>query len=155
MKRPHSTNIETATAIAAPAAFALPAVERILREFADPGSASLALNISELHLPFQAVISVPVKARVSAGCGRNEWRLRIQAAQHAQLYPVFEGALRLLRAGHTSELHLEGAYAVPLGTLGRAIDATVLRGAAEASLQRFVREIAHRVAAISHWTHIA
>jgi hypothetical protein len=155
MTRPQSTKIETRTAIAAPAAFALPAVERILREFADPGNASLALNISELHLPFQAVISVPVQARVAAGAARNEWRLEIRAADRAQLYPVFEGTLRLQRAGHGSELHLEGAYAVPLGTLGRAIDATVLRGAAGSSLQRFVREIAHRVAAISQWTHIA
>ena len=155
MKRPHSPNIETRVAIGAPAAFALPAVERILREFADPGSASLALNISELHLPFQAVISVPVHACVAPHAGPNEWRRGNRAAERAQHNPQFDGMLSLERAVHGSELHLEGRYTVPLGTLGRVIDATVLRGAAESSLQRFVREIAHRVAAISQWTHIA
>ena len=155
MKRPHMTTIEVRTAISAPAAFALPAVERILREFADPGSASLALNIRELHLPFQAAISVPVRASVTRGMGRDEWRLQIRAERHPQFYPVFDGTLRLCCAGQASELHLSGAYAVPLGALGRAIDSTVFNGAAEASLKRFVREVAHRVAAISQWTRIA
>lgn len=155
MKRYHGKTIEVRTAIAQPAAFALPAVERILCDFANPGSASLALSISELHLPFQGVISVPVRALVAPGIARDEWLLQIEAQQRAALYPVFEGTLRLHRAGRGSELHLLGHYTVPLGTLGRAIDATLLSGAAESSLKRFVREIAHRVAAISQWTHIA
>lgn len=143
------------TAISAPAAFTLPAVEAILREFRDPARASLALNACELRVPFEAVISVPVQARIGPGEGRDEWSVRISAATLPMLYPAFEGCLRLLRAGQGSELNLEGLYDVPFGAFGHARDRAVFREAAEASLERFLREIAHRVAALSRWSHIA
>jgi hypothetical protein len=141
--------------MAAPAAFALPAVERILREFGDPANASLALNVRDLGIPFQGLISVPVRAELRAGKARNEWNLRIAAANHTSLYPVFAGTLVLLRAGQGSELRLDGVYEVPLEPLGRALDATVFHGAARSSLQRFLREISHRVVALLHWAQPA
>lgn len=149
--------ISKATAIAIPAAFALPALETILKEFAQhPGSASLALNIQQLHVPFQALITVPIEARVAPGQCRNEWRLTIRAASKPQLYPTFEGTLQLLSADRSgSQLQLDGRYVVPFGTLGRTIDLTFLRGAAEESLHRFVRDVAGRVAALSRWANYA
>jgi hypothetical protein len=155
MKRKHFTKVTAQTAIAAPAAFALPAVETILREFGNPANASLALNASELGIPFQGIVSVPVRARVTAGNARNEWTLRITAAAHESLYPAFEGSLSLLYAAYGSELRLDGAYEVPLEQLGHALDRTVFRGAAKSSLERFLREIAHRVAALLRWAQTA
>jgi hypothetical protein len=48
-------------------------------------------------------------------------------------------------------LQLEGHYNVPMGALGRAIDATLLRGAAKESLDRFVRELGYRIIALTRW----
>ena len=122
----------------------------ILKEFAQkPGRASLGLNVRQMHLPFQATICVAVDADVCPGEARNEWRLQIRAAP---LYPMFQGLLRLLPAEQSgAQLQIDGRYRVPFGALGRALDATVMRGAAESSLQRFVREIAYRVAALARW----
>ena len=146
-------NVRSATAIKVPAAYALPAVETILKEFRKtPGTASLALNLQELHAPFEAMISVPVKTRIEPGCGRNEWHVAIDAAATPHLYPSFDGYLTLLDAPASgSELRLEGRYVVPFGTVGRAIDSTLLHGVAESSLRRFLRDIASRVAALSQW----
>lgn len=145
--------ISASAAIAVPADFAFPAVETILNEFARaPGRAALALNVRQLHLPFQATISVAVHARVLPGEAHNEWRLQIRAAQHAPMYPTFEGLLKLLPAGRTgAQLLIDGRYTPPFGPLGRSIDATIMRGAAQSSLQRFVREVAFRVVALAHW----
>lgn len=140
-------------AVNAPAAFARQAVETILSEFAqEPGRASLALNVRQLHLPFQATITVPIEARVSPGQAATEWQLHIEAARNPELYPKFDGVLSLCDQGFGSQLQLDGDYTAPFGAVGRAIDATLLRGAARASLERFVREVAYRVAALSLWT---
>jgi hypothetical protein len=145
--------VSSTTAIKVPVAFALPAVETILKEFGKtPGSASLALNLQELHAPFEAMISVPVNTRFEAGNGRNQWHVAINAAATPQLYPSFEGYLTLLDAPAIgAELRLEGQYVVPFGRAGRVIDMTLLRGIAESSLRRFLRDVASRVAALSRW----
>src|SRR5579884_1673560 len=114
-----NVHVSARTAIPVPAAFTLPAVEAILREFGNPAHASLALNAGQLGVPFQAIISVPIQPRIGPGDGRDEWCVRISAAKHPGLYPMFEGSLRLLRAAQGSELSLEGAYDVPFGTFGR------------------------------------
>lgn len=146
--------VESTTAIKVPAAYALPAVETILKEFAKvPGGAALALNLDELRTPFEALISVPVHMRFEAGDGRNQWRLQIRAASTPHLYPTFDGCLTLLDASSSgSELRLEGQYVAPFGKVGRVIDAALLQGIAQSSLRRFLRDIANRVAALSRWT---
>jgi hypothetical protein len=146
--------VETiSAAVAVPAHFALPALETILREFSqEPGRASFALNMRQLHLPFEATFSVPIEAHVFAGNARNEWRLHIHAAHNSRMYPTFQGLLTLIAAADSgSQVQLEGHYVAPFGAVGRVIDETVLRGAARSSLERFVREIAYRVAAIARW----
>ncbi|HZT11889.1 MAG TPA: hypothetical protein VFA29_03765 [Candidatus Baltobacteraceae bacterium] len=149
--------ISTATAIPVADAYALPALETVLTELnKHPGSASLALNMQELHIPLQAMISVPVEAQASPDGGRHAWHLEIRAASRPQMYPTFEGRLRLAPAGErSSELQLDGRYQVPLGALGKALDSTFLRGAAHASVQRFVRELAHRVAMLARWARLS
>lgn len=140
--------------MAIPAAFALPAIETILKEFSQrPGAASLALDVQQMHVPWEALITVPVRAHVTSAGSRNEWNLTICAASNSRMYPVFEGALKLLdAAAEGAQLQLEGVYVAPFGAIGRAIDVTLLRGIAESSLHRFVRDLANRVATLSHWT---
>jgi hypothetical protein len=147
--------VSSSAACAIDTTFALAAVERILHEFASGSEQnSLALNIRQLHLPFEATIRVPITALVSVGEARNQWRLHIRAAVTPALYPTFDGVLSLLPApGQGCQLRLDGGYTPPLGVVGRAIDATVLAGAARSSLERFLREVAHRVAALAQWAH--
>lgn len=149
----YGIGVTASAALAVPAQFALPALETILHEFSQgPGRASLALNMRQLHLPFEATISVPIQALLFPCDAQNEWRLRIHAARRPALYPTFEGLLTLRAAADSwSELHLEGRYVVPLGAMGRVIDLTLLSGAARSSLERFMREIAYRVVAIARW----
>jgi len=147
--------LTTVTAVAVPATFALPAIETILKEF-ERGGACLALNMRELHIPFEAMISVPIEAQVGCGESRNEWRLRIRAAANVGLYPKFDGVLRLMPAGEGgSQLELEGTYVAPFGRLGRAIDVSLLQGAAQSSLHRFLCSIASRIAALCRWAQFA
>jgi hypothetical protein len=153
MNGSNSVKMSTATAIAVPATFALPALETILKEFTQhPGTASPALDIRQLHVPFEALITVPVEAHVTSGCGRNEWCLTIRAAHRPNLYPQFEGTLTLLSAARSgSQLQMDGRYSVPFGAVGRVVDLTVLRCAAEESLRRFLRDVANKVATLSRW----
>jgi len=156
VKSKNGINVRTATAIRVPATFALAAVETILKEFSQhEGSACLALDLQQMQAPFAAMISVPIQAHVTDGPSRHEWNLKIRAASRIDIYPKFEGILRLLPAAENgSELQLDGQYVVPFGAIGRTIDLTFLRGAAQSSLERFVRDIATRVAALSHWAQV-
>ncbi len=156
MKARNGVRVSTATAIPLPAALALPALETVLKEFAKhPRSASLALDIEQLRVPFQAMVSVPVQAHVLPGESRNEWRLQIRAASKPQMYPAFDGVLTLVPATRNgSQLELSGAYIVPFGLLGRTLDVTLLRGMAQSSLQRFLRDVANRIAALSRWAQL-
>jgi hypothetical protein len=149
----HGVRIESMQAIAVPIAFALPAMETILKEFAQrPGAANLALNIQDMHVPLETLMAVPVRVGVKAGLSRNEWQLSICAAVKPELYPIFDGQLRLLDAATSgAQIQLEGTYVVPLGAVGHAIDVTLLHGLAESSLHRFVHDLAIRVAALSRW----
>ena len=156
MKSKNGVNVHTATAIRVPATFALAAIDTILEEFSQhEGHACLALDLQQMRAPFAATISVPIQARVTDGASRHEWNLKIRAASSIDVYPSFEGILKLLPAAENgSELQLDGQYVVPFGAIGRTIDLTFLRGAAQSSLERFVREIANRVAALSHWAQV-
>ncbi|HLI95736.1 MAG TPA: hypothetical protein VKT72_06580 [Candidatus Baltobacteraceae bacterium] len=144
--------MNTSAAVALDTTFALAAVETILNGVCSDTSQALALNIRQLSVPLEALISVPVDVRVRSGEARNEWRLRIRAVSKPHLYPRFAGVLTLIPAADQGcQLQLSGEYAPPLGAIGRVIDATVLRGAAQSSLERFVREIAYRIAALARW----
>lgn len=71
-----------------------------------------------------------------------EWH----AARATGAFPVMHAVLwaYALTPGET-QLELEGTYAPPLGALGRAVDAVVGRRIAEASMHRFVQEVATRL----------
>jgi hypothetical protein len=145
--------VTASAAIASDTTFALAAVETILKDISSKTpQAALALNIPQLRVPLEAMISVPIDLHVDWGNARNEWHLEICASSQPHLYPTFVGVLALIPAAECGcQLHLSGEYAPPFGAFGRAIDATVLRGVARSSLQHFVQDIAHRVAAIAQW----
>lgn len=146
-------DVTASSAIALDTTFALAAVETILKDAcSETPQAALALNIAQLKVPLETMISVPIDLRVDSGDARNEWLLQLRAHSKPHLYPTFAGVLTLLPAGERGcQLQLRGEYVPPFGMVGRVIDSTVLGGVAQSSLHRFVKDIAHRVAAIAQW----
>lgn len=71
-----------------------------------------------------------------------EWR----AARATAAFPVMHATLwaYALTPGET-QLEFEGTYAPPLGVLGKALDAVIGRRIAEASMHRFIQEVAARL----------
>lgn len=69
--------------------------------------------------------------------------LRWQASERPHLFPLMRGELAVypLTAGET-QLDFSGEYQPPLGVLGAALDAVAGRRIAEASVHRFVSDVA-------------
>lgn len=109
----------------------------------------LSVNLRDLKIPFDAELRVPVRARVEREPGRWQCRIEIGAEEGSQLFPRFDGMLTVTpEEPGQSRLSLSGSYDTPLGLLGHAIDATLLSGVAEGSLEDFLgwlsRDIAER-----------
>lgn len=65
------------------------------------------------------------------------------AAKNPALYPKMQGNLDIYPLTSTeTQLDLFGTYQVPLGLLGEAVDSFVGHGIAEASLHRFIKDVA-------------
>jgi hypothetical protein len=109
---------------------------------------ALTLGLSDLHLPIEGSVSIPIEAGVEAQPLRWECRIEIEAEQNRELFPHFEGTLTVTPNGRGAcELRLQGSYDPPLGLLGKGLDATVLRGAAERALRRFLEWLATEIRA--------
>lgn len=68
-----------------------------------------------------------------------EW----EAAEHPRLFPEMKGVLALYPLTDAeTQLDFDGDYTPPLGALGSAIDAVVGHRIAEASIHRFVTDVA-------------
>jgi hypothetical protein len=68
-----------------------------------------------------------------------EW----QAENHPGMFPAMTAALLVFPLSATeTQLELNGSYDPPLGKIGEAIDAAGLHQLAEASVTRFIQEIA-------------
>jgi hypothetical protein len=71
-----------------------------------------------------------------------EWR----AAKGAAFFPVMHAELAVYALGKDeTQLDFAGQYAPPLGVLGDAIDAIVGRRVAQATVHRFVEDVAARL----------
>jgi hypothetical protein len=83
--------------------------------------------------------SVPVDVEAIFKPDRYECDVEIVAQAAPTLFPRFIGTMSIspLRASGC-ELWLQGTYKAPLGTVGDALDATILNGVARKSLKRFV-----------------
>ena len=93
----------------------------------------IALQITKVeHLEKQ--IHSPVMTKIEL-----EW----QASKMPQLFPLMEAELSIYPLTSTeTQLDLSGQYQVPLGILGNAMNAALGHRIAEASVLRFIRDIA-------------
>jgi hypothetical protein len=65
------------------------------------------------------------------------------AAKHPGLFPAMEATLSVFALSPTeTQLELAGRYTPPLGVVGKALDAAVGHRLAEASVKRFIQEVA-------------
>lgn len=86
-------------------------------------------------------VRVPIVVDVSERLGNppDGARVRLSAKDHAVLFPVFEGTIRIEPIdAFSSKLVLAGRYDVPLGFFGELVDRTLLATTAEQSLQRLL-----------------
>jgi len=74
--------------------------------------------------------------------------LRLRVEDHERLFPSLEGSLDAawLGPGRT-HLAFSASYDPPFGTLGRAVDRTLLHRVAEAVAQRFLEAVARELVA--------
>jgi hypothetical protein len=104
-------------------------------------------------IPGDGRVTVPVRVRVGYPPPKTpRYRLTIAARSAPALYPRFRGQLELVEAGAAAtKLMLSGAYDVPLAIVGRAFDASAVRGIAPRGLEDLVdRLVADVVAAVAH-----
>lgn len=140
-----------------PANLVGPALRGVLEkiERADPADPPFALSVGleDLHLPDAATVSVPIDLHVGVAHGKHSTSVDFDfsARSHRKLFPAFKGTLRTDPLGPSnSALWFSGSYAPPLGALGRALDATIMRGVAQRTLAAFLARIAgDAVAAIN------
>ena len=76
---------------------------------------------------------------------RWEYALAVRSASDEGFFPTFAGTLSITPVGGTSELWLQGAYKPPFGAIGALLDRTVLRHAAQRSLQSFLLRLANLI----------
>lgn len=107
---------------------------------------SLSVRLRDLAMPGEGELQVPVQAHVESRLQEWECRLVITAAADQRFFPRFEGDLTVTPDGRSEcELWLQGHYDPPMGALGRGINVTLLRGAAERSLRTFLEWLAAEV----------
>jgi hypothetical protein len=128
------TAIDLVEPIASAAKYIVPILlERLDKRRATQDDALTALGI---HVPIR------IEAREQVGSPPNGASIVLNAEQHATLFPVFRGTIRVEPVDAlSSRLALHGTYTVPLGPFGGLADTTVLADVAERSLRRFMVEL--------------
>lgn len=109
-------------------------------------ASALRVNVAGLEVGAGIAITVG-QVEESSGNRPSASRTRVglewEAAEHPRLFPEMEGVLAVYPLTDTeTQLDLQGTYTPPLGALGIAIDAVVGHRIAEASLHRFVTDVA-------------
>jgi len=145
-----SARIELSRPMAVPGPLALESMLAILHALslheAPYERAALSLGFDRIGVPGAGELSVPVMLATDAQPQRYECELTITATATTELFPTFAGSVSVSPMRDSgSELWLQGTYSVPFGAAGQLVDATILRGAADASLQRFVTWLAHEI----------
>lgn len=140
-----SVSISLTAPVDVPADLAAPALEAILRRFqAEPGQAALSVDLAcDLQFPVEATVNVPVRLNLAGVEGQTTFKIRLEAARQREYYPDFTGILTVRKAARSAaRFDLAGTYVVPLGMFGKSLDMTLLGGAAESSLSRFLKRLA-------------
>jgi hypothetical protein len=90
-----------------------------------------------------AVKGIEEKASGSPSKPNTKLLLEWEAATLPRLFPLMKGELSLYPLTATeTQLDFSGTYEPPLGALGKTINAVALHGIAEASVHRFVGDVA-------------
>ena len=110
----------------------------ILEEASEHGTVVLAAR-----LPGNGRVAVPVRLSVRYPAPKNpRFGLTIVALRTPALYPKFRGEIEPTEAGTAvTILKLSGEYQVPLGLLGRAIDASAAHGIAPRGLEDLLNRL--------------
>jgi hypothetical protein len=142
------TDIRISQTIQLPPALAHQTAAEILREIARQERPwqgfALHLDLGDIGLPDVGYVAVPVRIEVSANPpeAENQIDFSIVAIRHSSAFPKFQGALGADAIGPAAAtLWLGGTYDVPLSGLGKLVDVTLARGAAEKSLKNFLGDI--------------
>jgi len=110
--------------------------------------AALRTRLGPVEIGVEVSIRVVRATEEISALGERSLRLEIAwtAAERAALFPSMEAILvaRPLSSGET-QLELQGRYQPPLGPVGVLLDALVGHRIAEASVQRFVQDVAKRL----------
>ena len=112
-------------------------------------ASELYVNVAGIDVGAEIAITVGAIEEADRGARSGpvtripvEW----QAAQHPRLFPLMRATLSVYALTSTeTQLDFEGTYEPPLGPAGAAIDAAVGHRIAEASVHRFVRDVAQHL----------
>jgi hypothetical protein len=107
-------------------------------------AASLTVTVAGVQLGAEVALAVrSVEERTTGPLApvtvlRIEW----EAASSPGMFPVMEAELRVYPlTTEETQLDFDGRYEVPLGALGKAVDALVGHRIAEASVHRFLEDV--------------
>jgi hypothetical protein len=112
---------------------------------ADDLSAELRVRIGALEIATDVEIQAEAAVDARAPDDRPATRLDLtwKSKRRPGLFPAMTGALWVYAlAPRESQIEFIGTYDPPLGLLGDALDAVAMHRIAEASVQRFVSDIA-------------
>ena len=109
-------------------------------------AAELHVNVAGLELGKEVIIKLhdtDERPRQPGSPPRTTIGLSWGAAKNTGLFPMMDGHLHIYPLSATeTQLDFSGEYEVPLGVVGGLVDAVVGHGIAEASVLRFVKDIA-------------
>jgi hypothetical protein len=111
---------------------------------------SLRVSVGALEIGAHVTLTAPeiLDEASAAGIHAPRTRLRFEwrAAKAAGLFPLMKAELSVYPLSpDETQLDFFGHYEPPLGALGDAVDAVVGRRVAEASVHRFVEDVARRL----------
>lgn len=139
-------NREFAVVEAALAGDPVPLLKRATTAASSAPNAAASLHVEVGPIEVGAAIELEVtnlERRVSPPNPRTTLGLRWRAATAQSVFPEMEADLVIFPLSSTeTQLDLISQYRPPLGLLGEVIDGALLHGLAEASVARFLREVA-------------
>ena len=116
---------------------------------AESVASELRVDIAGVDMGAEIAVSVPsVKDEDRKVTSRPKTTLEVEweAAKSPRLFPVMKGELSIYPLTTTeTQLDFSGHYEPPLGALGGAVDAVIGHRIAEASVHRFMAEVARHL----------
>jgi hypothetical protein len=107
-------------------------------------ASALRVEIAGIQLAKEIEIAVKELKPKTTGASLTRLKLDWKAAKAPGLFPMMKAELALYPLTATeTQLDFSGRYEPPLGWLGTAVNAVVGHRIAEASVHRFVGEVAH------------